>query len=192
MHTSRLERRSLASAEGSPDFDFNFHCAETYARRDEQCERQRARRVRGLRRARVVVGIRAALGAPLRESGALCTAAQRVGRKPRKARRADRDSSSHDSNLENRHDRGQDHHCPVRFRARGTAGADHSGRAAKPRRRSRIAGSTSYLAFTASQPRSARYLVSRIVSVSVSVETRRSDDLYPGSSPDGDGVGAER
>ena len=30
------------------------------------------------------------------------------------------------------------------------------------------------------------------VSVSVSVETRRSDDLYPGSSPDGDEVGAER
>ena len=144
VHTSRLERRSLASAEGSPDFDFNFHCTEAYARRDEQCERQRARRVRGLRRARVVVGIRAALGAPLRERGALCTAAQRVGRKPRKARCADRDSSSHDSNLENRQNRGQDHHCPVRFRARGTAGADHSGRAAKPRRRSRIVGSTSY------------------------------------------------
>ena len=30
------------------------------------------------------------------------------------------------------------------------------------------------------------------VSVSVSVETRRSDDLYTGSSPDGDGVEAER
>jgi hypothetical protein len=29
-------------------------------------------------------------------------------------------------------------------------------------------------------------------SVSVSVETRRSDDLYTGSSPDGDGVEAER
>ena len=28
--------------------------------------------------------------------------------------------------------------------------------------------------------------------VSVSVETRCSDDLYPGSSPDGDEVGAER
>ena len=89
VHTSRLERRSLASAEGSPDFDFNFHRAETYARRDEQCERQRARRVRGLRRARVVVGIRAALCTPLRERGALCTAAQRVGQKPRKARRSE-------------------------------------------------------------------------------------------------------
>ena len=31
-----------------------------------------------------------------------------------------------------------------------------------------------------------------IVSVSVSVETRRSDDLYTGASPDGDGVEAER
>ena len=30
------------------------------------------------------------------------------------------------------------------------------------------------------------------VSVSVSVETRRSDDLYTGASPDGDGVEAER
>ena len=30
------------------------------------------------------------------------------------------------------------------------------------------------------------------MSVSVSVETRRSDDLYTGSSPDGDGVEAER
>ena len=29
-------------------------------------------------------------------------------------------------------------------------------------------------------------------SVSVSVETRRSDDLYTGASPDGDGVEAER
>ena len=28
--------------------------------------------------------------------------------------------------------------------------------------------------------------------VSVSVETRRSDDLYTGASPDGDGVEAER
>ena len=28
--------------------------------------------------------------------------------------------------------------------------------------------------------------------VSVSVETRRSDDLYAGASPDGDGVEAER
>ena len=31
-----------------------------------------------------------------------------------------------------------------------------------------------------------------MVSVSVSVETRRSDDLYTGASPDGDGVEAER
>ena len=30
------------------------------------------------------------------------------------------------------------------------------------------------------------------LSVSVSVETRRSDDLYTGASPDGDGVEAER
>ena len=30
------------------------------------------------------------------------------------------------------------------------------------------------------------------MSVSVSVETRRSDDLYTGASPDGDGVEAER
>ena len=29
------------------------------------------------------------------------------------------------------------------------------------------------------------------LSVSVSVETRRSDDLYTGASPDGDGVEAE-
>ena len=29
-------------------------------------------------------------------------------------------------------------------------------------------------------------------SVSVSVETRRSDDLYTGASPEGDGVEAER
>jgi hypothetical protein len=111
--------------------------------RDEQSERQRARRLRGLRRAWVMVGIRAALGAPLRERGALCTAEQRVGRKPRKALRADRDSSSHDSNLENRHDRGQDHHRPKVSRTRGTAAADHSGQAARPRRRSRIVGSTS-------------------------------------------------
>ena len=32
----------------------------------------------------------------------------------------------------------------------------------------------------------------RVASVSVSVETRRSDDLYAGASPDGDGVEAER
>ena len=32
----------------------------------------------------------------------------------------------------------------------------------------------------------------RSVTVSVSVETRRSDDLYTGASPDGDGVEAER
>ena len=39
-HTSRLERRSLASAEGSPDFDFNFnfHRAETYAHRPRRAE----------------------------------------------------------------------------------------------------------------------------------------------------------
>ena len=30
------------------------------------------------------------------------------------------------------------------------------------------------------------------VSVSVELETRRSDDLYTGASPDGDGVEAER
>ena len=86
-----------------------------------------------MRRVWVMVAIRAALGASLRERGALCTAAQRVGRKPRKALRADRDSSSHDSNLENRHDSGQDQHLPKRFRARGTAVADHSGEAVKPR-----------------------------------------------------------
>ena len=68
--------------------------------------RQRAQRVRGLRRACVVLGIWAALGAPLRERGALCTTAQRVGLKPRKAPCADRDSSSREQNLENRHDRG--------------------------------------------------------------------------------------
>jgi len=89
-----------------------------------------------------VRGIWAALGALLRKRGALCTAAQRVGLKPRKAPCADRDSSSRGRNLENRHDSGQHHHCPVRFRTRGTAAADHSGQAAKPRRRSPIAGSS--------------------------------------------------
>ena len=39
---------------------------------------------------------------------------------------------------------------------------------------------------------SGRLSGSSIMSVSVSVETRRSDDLYTGSSPDGDGLEAER
>ena len=34
--------------------------------------------------------------------------------------------------------------------------------------------------------------IPKLPSVSVSVETRRSDDLYTGASPDGDGVEAER
>ena len=44
----------------------------------------------------------------------------------------------------------------------------------------------------ACRSRTARVVCNFAYSVSVSVETRRSDDLYPGASPDGDEVGAER
>ena len=84
------------------------------------------------------------LGIPFRGRRAFCTAKQRVGRKAREALHAGCKCSPTSWNLENRHDRGHHHHRPKRFRTRGTAAADHSGQAAKPRQRTSIAGSTSY------------------------------------------------
>ena len=37
-----------------------------------------------------------------------------------------------------------------------------------------------------------RYTVSRCIGIGIGRKTRRSDDLYTGASPDGDGVEAER
>ena len=70
---------------------------------------------------------------------------QRAGRMALRAAHGGSNSSSPGWYIENRHGSGQDHHSPKVFRTRGTAAADHSAEAAKPRRRSRIAGSTSYV-----------------------------------------------
>ena len=85
------------------------------------------------------------LGIPFRGRRAFCTAKQRVGRKAREVLHVGCNCSPQSWNFENRHDSGQDQHLPKRFRARGTAVADHSGEAAKPTRRSLIVGSTSYV-----------------------------------------------